>query len=39
MRSFDPDELRKPLPAELLNELEWEAQMDEDTRLRYSHLD
>jgi hypothetical protein len=39
MRSFDPEELRKPLPAELLKELEWEAQMDEDTRLRYSHLE
>jgi hypothetical protein len=39
MRSFDPEELRRPLPAELLKELEWEAQMDEDTRVRYSHLD
>ena len=38
-RSFDPEELRKPLPAELLKELEWEAQMDEDTRLRYHHLE
>jgi hypothetical protein len=36
MRSFDPEELRRPLPAELLKELEWEAQMDEDTRARYS---
>jgi len=39
MRRFDPEELRKPLPAELLKELEWEAQMDEDTRLRYRHLE
>ena len=39
MRSFDPEELWKPLPAELLKELQWEAQMDEGTRLRYSHLE
>ena len=26
MRSFDPDELRQPLSAEVLKELEWEAQ-------------
>ena len=39
MRSFDPGELWKPLPAELLKELEWEAQIDEDTRVRYSHLE
>ena len=39
MRSFAPEELRKPLPAELLKELEWEAQMDEGTRLRNSHLE
>ena len=35
MRSFDPDELRKPLPVELLKELEWETQMDEETRNKY----
>ena len=39
IRSFDPEELRKPLPMELLKELEWEAEMDEDTRVRYSHLE
>jgi hypothetical protein len=39
MRSFDPEELHKPLPAELLKELEWEAQMDENTRHRYRHLE
>jgi hypothetical protein len=39
MRSFDPEELQKPLPAKLLKELEWEAQMDEYIRGRYSHLE
>jgi len=32
MRSFDQRELRKPLPMELLKELEWEVQMDEETK-------
>jgi len=39
MRSFDPEELRKPLPTELLKELEWEAKMDQDTRHIYRHLE
>jgi hypothetical protein len=40
LRSFDPEEPRKLLPAELLEELEWEAQMHEDTRVRYnSHFE
>jgi hypothetical protein len=39
MRSFDPEELRKSFPAELFKKLEWEAKMDEDTRLRYRHLE
>ena len=39
MRSFDPDELRTPLPVDLLKELEWEAQMDEETRNKYHYLE
>ena len=39
MRSFDPDELRKPLPVELIKELEWEAQMDEETRNKYRRIE
>ena len=39
MRSFDPDELRTPLPVDLLKELEWEAQMDEETRNKYCYLE
>jgi hypothetical protein len=39
MRSFDPDELRKPLPEELLKELEWEAEMDTKTRNKYLYVE
>jgi len=39
MKSFDPHELRKPLLVELLNELEWEAQMDEETRNKYRRIE
>ena len=39
MRSFDPDELQTPLPVDLLKELEWEAQMDEETRNKYRYLE
>ena len=39
MRSFDPDELRKPLPVELIKELEWEARMDEETRNKYHRIE
>jgi len=39
MRSFDPDELRKPLPVELIKELEWEARMDEETRNKYRRIE
>ena len=39
MRSFDPEELRKPLPGELLKELEWETQMDKETRDKYTYIE
>ena len=39
MRSFDPEELRKPLPEELLRELEWETRMDEETRDKYIYME
>jgi len=39
MRSFDPDELRKPLPEELLKELEWEAEMDTKSRNKYLYVE
>jgi len=39
MRSFDPEELRTPLSEELIKELEWEAQMDKDTRDKYRYLE
>ena len=39
MRIFDPEELRKPLPEALLKELEWEAQMDEETRNKYPYVE
>jgi len=32
MRDFDPEELQKPLPQDLIQELEWEQEMDETTR-------
>jgi hypothetical protein len=39
MRDFDPEELRKPLPHDLIEELEWEQKMDERTREKYSYLE
>ena len=38
MRPFDVDELSKPLPSELLEELRWESEMAEKTRAVYSSL-
>jgi hypothetical protein len=39
MRDFDPEELRKPLLHDLIEELEWEQEMDERTRDKYSYLE
>jgi len=39
MRDFDPEELRRPLPHDLIEELEWEQEMDERTREKYSYLE
>ena len=39
MRSFDPEELRTPLPRELVKELEWETQMDEETKNKYTYME
>ena len=35
MRPFDIDELRTPLPVELLKELEWEKEMADQTARLY----
>jgi hypothetical protein len=39
MRDFDPEELRKPLPHDLMEELEWEQEMDARTREKYNYLE
>jgi hypothetical protein len=39
MRDFDREELRVPLPENLINELEWEEQMDKRTVEKYSYLE
>jgi len=39
MRDFDPAELRIPLPENLINELEWEEQIDKMTSDKYSYLE
>ena len=39
MRDFDPEELRKPLPHDLIEKLEWEQEMDETMRKKYSYLE
>src|SRR5579859_7299275 len=39
MRDFDPAELRIPLPENLINELEWEEQMDKMMTDKYSYLE
>ena len=39
MRDFDPEELRKPLPHDLIKELEWQQEMNERTREKYSYLE
>jgi hypothetical protein len=39
MRDFDAEELRIPLPEELLAELEWEDEMDKATGEKYLHLE
>jgi hypothetical protein len=38
MRDFDAEELRKPLSDDLLNELQWEEEMDKITKEKYTHL-
>jgi hypothetical protein len=38
MRDFDPAELRKPLPDDLIKELEREEEMDQLTKEKYRHL-
>ena len=38
MRDFDPDELRKPLSADLIKELEWEEEMDKMTKDKYGYV-
>ena len=38
MRDFDPEELRKPLPEDLIKELEWEEQMDQVTKEKYGYM-
>jgi hypothetical protein len=35
MRDFDPEELRKPLPDDLIQELEWQEEMNERTKKKY----
>ena len=39
MRWFDPAELRKPLPDDLIKELEWQEMMDETTKDKYTYLE
>ena len=39
MRDFDPEELRKPLPEDLIKELEWEEQMDQVTKEKYGYME
>jgi len=39
MRWFDPAELRKPLPDNLIKELEWQEMMDETTKDKYTYLE
>jgi hypothetical protein len=39
MRDFNPAELPIPLPKNLINELEWEEQMDKMTTDKYSYLE
>ena len=39
MRDFDPEELRKPLPHDLIKELEWQQEMNERTREKYNYLE
>ena len=39
MRWFDPAELRKPLPDDLIKELEWQEMMDETTKNKYTYLE
>jgi hypothetical protein len=39
MRDFDPAELHTPLPDVLLEELEWESEMDQKTRRKYSYIE
>lgn len=38
IRDFDPDELRKPLSDDLIQELEWEEDMDKLTKEKYAYL-
>jgi hypothetical protein len=38
MRDFDAAELRIPLSADLIGELEWEKQMDKSTAEKYSYM-
>lgn len=38
LRDFDAAELRKPLSADLIKELEWEEQMDQMTKDKYAYL-
>ena len=37
MRSFDPDDLRRPLPSELLDELRWQEEMARKTSEIYEN--
>jgi hypothetical protein len=39
MRDFDPAELRTPLSEDLIDELEWEEEMDKMTVEKYSYLE
>jgi hypothetical protein len=38
IRDFDPEELRKPLPEDLIKELKWEEHMDEVTKEKYGYV-
>ena len=39
MRKFDHGELRTPLPDKLIQELEWQQQMEERTKDKYRYLE
>jgi hypothetical protein len=39
MREFDPAELRTPFPQDLIDEMNWEEQMDKGITEKYSYME